>query len=78
MFAATSGKSTQMLTGALPAHLVDKTCQVTLIDRRTGRAHRVQGYPVMRFTTDPHAAARDLLLGRDANLWEARIEPLAP
>ena len=45
-------------------------------DRRTGRAHRVGGRPVVVFTSDPQAAVIELLSGRDARLWEARIEPL--
>ncbi|GLS86959.1 hypothetical protein GCM10010873_19330 [Cypionkella aquatica] len=50
--------------------------QVSLIDRRTGRAHRVAGSPLVRFTRDPQSAVQELLDGRDARLWEARIEPL--
>lgn len=50
--------------------------QVSLIDRRTGRAHRVSGSPLVRFTRDPQSAVQELLDGRDSRLWEARIEPL--
>ena len=52
--------------------------QVSLIDRRTGRAHRVSGRPVTRFTRDPQSATVELLAGRDPHLWETRVEPLDP
>ncbi|MFC3179532.1 hypothetical protein [Cypionkella sinensis] len=52
--------------------------QVSLIDRRTGRAHRVSGSPLVRFTRDPQSAVQELLHGRDTRLWEARVEPLDP
>ncbi|MDB5659489.1 MAG: hypothetical protein JWS10_2104 [Cypionkella sp.] len=50
--------------------------QVSLIDRRTGRAHRISGSPLVRFTRDPQSAVRELLDGRDVRLWETRVEPL--
>lgn len=55
-----------------------RACQVSLIDRRTGRAHRVGGQPIVLFTRDPQAAVNEILAGRDARLWEARVEPLDP
>lgn len=51
-------------------------CIVTLIDRRTGLAHRGNGSPLTLYTLHPEAAATDLLAGRDAAVWEARIERL--
>lgn len=52
------------------------TCAVRLIDRRTGQTHRVNGSPLVIFTRNPSEAVADLLEGRDATVWEARIEPL--
>lgn len=78
MFAAHSQQTSSAWAGAMPASLMSGACQVTLIDRRTGRAHRVSGNPVVRFTNDPRGAAQDLLAGRDARFWEARIEQLNP
>jgi hypothetical protein len=52
------------------------TCAVRLIDRRTGLTHRVNGSPLVIFTRNPADAAADLLEGRDASVWEARVEAL--
>ena len=53
------------------------TCAVRLIDRRTGLTHRVNGSPLVVFTrSNPSEAVADLLEGRDAAVWEARVEPL--
>lgn len=52
------------------------TCAVWLIDRRTGQTHRVNGSPLVIFTRNPAAAVADLLEGRDAAMWEARVEPI--
>lgn len=52
------------------------TCAVRLIDRRTGQTHRINGSPLVIFTRRPDEAAAELLAGRDAAVWEARIEPL--
>lgn len=51
-------------------------CAVTLIDRRTGRPHRVNGAAVVALSRDPDGAAAELMAGRDARLWDARIQPL--
>ena len=51
------------------------TCAVRLIDRRTGLSHRVNGSPLVLFTKTPDLAVAELLSGRDATVWEARIEP---
>lgn len=52
------------------------TCSVSLIDRRTGQAHRVGGAPLTILTQDPQSAVAELLAGRDARLWEVRVQPL--
>lgn len=51
-------------------------CAVTLIDRRTGRPHRVNGAPLTALSRDPDLAATELLAGRDARIWDTRIQPL--
>ena len=48
-------------------------CAVTLIDRRTGRPHRVNGAALVALSRAPRAAAAELLAGRNARLWDARI-----
>jgi hypothetical protein len=52
------------------------TCAVRLIDRRTGLTHRVNGSPLVIFTRNPAEAVADLLEGRDASVWEARVEAI--
>lgn len=52
------------------------TCAVRLIDRRTGQTHRVNGSPLVIFTGNPTEAVADLLDGRDAAVWEARVEAI--
>jgi hypothetical protein len=49
---------------------------VRLIDRRTGLTHRINGSPLVVFTRNPTEAVTELLSGRDASVWEARIEPI--
>ena len=51
-------------------------CAVSLIDRRTGRPHRVNGAPLLVFTRTPDSAAIDLMRGRDPDIWETRIDPI--
>jgi hypothetical protein len=53
-----------------------QTCAVRLIDRRTGQTHRINGSPLVMFTKAPEEAVAELLAGRDASVWEARIEPV--
>jgi hypothetical protein len=53
-----------------------QACAVRLVDRRTGRTHRVNGSPLVLFTKNPNEAVAELLAGRDARVWEARIEPI--
>lgn len=49
---------------------------VRLIDRRTGRAHRINGTPLILYTRNPAEAAAELLQGRDPRHWEARVDPI--
>ncbi len=49
---------------------------VQLIDRRTGRVHRVNGSPLILLTRRPDDAVAELLDGRDATVWETRIDPI--
>jgi hypothetical protein len=60
---------------AMPAPL-SQACAVRLIDRRTGQTHRVNGSPLVLFTKSPDEAVAELLSGRDAAVWEARVEPI--
>lgn len=62
---------------AHPASL-SQACAVRLIDRRTGQTHRINGSPLVLFTRSPAEAVAELLSGRDATLWEARVEPIGP
>lgn len=49
-------------------------CAVSLIDRRTGSALRVNGRPLFIMTSDPDGAARHLLDGRDPKIWQVRTD----
>ncbi len=51
-----------------------QACAVRLIDRRTGQTHRINGSPLVLFTRNPTEAIAELLRGRDASVWEARVE----
>jgi hypothetical protein len=53
-----------------------QACAVRLVDRRNGRTHRVNGSPLVLFTRNPAEAVAELLSGRDASVWEARVEPI--
>ncbi|MCB6179964.1 hypothetical protein LHP98_17735 [Rhodobacter sp. Har01] len=55
---------------------LSQTFAVRLVDRRTGKTHRINGSPLTLFTRAPEEAARELLQNRDAAVWEARVEPL--
>ncbi len=55
---------------------LSQACAVRLVDRRTGQTHRVNGSPLVLFTRSPDEAVAELLHGRDATVWEARIEPI--
>ena len=56
---------------------LSQVCAIRLIDRRTGQTHRINGSPLVLFTRNPIEAIAELLSGRDASLWEARVEPIA-
>ncbi len=70
------------MTAAFPRRLTGQTaiphptCAVRLVDRRTGLTHRVNGSPLVLFTRNPAEAVAELLSGRDARIWEARIETI--
>lgn len=51
-------------------------CAVSLIDRRTGRPHRINGRPLVLFTRQPEDAAAELLEGRDAAVWAVQVEAI--
>ena len=53
-------------------------CVVTLVDRRTGAALRVNGARVVVYTRAPEIAAEELLSGRDPARWDVRVQPLDP
>lgn len=53
-----------------------RACAVSLIDRRTGRPHRINGRPLVLFTRKPEEAAAELLEGRDAAVWDVQIEAI--
>jgi hypothetical protein len=59
-----------------PNQTLRQACAVRLVDRRTGLTHRVNGSPLVLFTRNPVEAIAELLSGRDASVWEARVEPL--
>ncbi len=53
-----------------------RTCAVQLFDRRTGRAHRINGTPLVIYTRNPSLGVEELLEGRDPTNWEARIHEI--
>ncbi len=53
-------------------------CAVSLVDRRTGATHRINGRPLTLLTRNPRDAVEELLAGRDTRVWEARVEVLGP
>lgn len=55
---------------------LSQACAVRLIDRRTGRPHRINGSPLVLFTKCPTVAVAELLSGRDPSVWEARVEQI--
>jgi hypothetical protein len=67
-------RADQALTGMTKP--LRQACAVRLVDRRTGLTHRVNGSPLVLFTRSPAEAVAELLAGRDAKVWEARIEPI--
>jgi hypothetical protein len=65
-------------SGMKPGHDNRRTCAVRLIDRRTGQPHKINGTALTIYTRAPDEAAADLLSGRDAAVWEIRIDTLDP
>ncbi|HEY0213286.1 MAG TPA: hypothetical protein VGC40_06835 [Paenirhodobacter sp.] len=53
-----------------------QTYAVSLIDRRTGSLHRVNGTAQSVLTGDPQAVATEFLRNRDKSLWDVRIDPM--
>ena len=51
-----------------------RNCAVWLIDRRTGATHRVNGRPFVVFTRRPDLAIAEMMEGRDARVWDTRVE----
>jgi hypothetical protein len=56
---------------------MSQTYAVSLIDRRTGSLHRVNGMAQSVLTRDPQAVAAEFLRDRDKSLWDIRIDALA-
>lgn len=63
-------------TGLPATAPLSRACAVRLVDRRTGQTHRINGSPLVLFTRTPDVAVAELLAGRDAAVWEARVEPI--
>ena len=51
-------------------------CAVRLIDRATGRVHRIGGCPMVIFSRDPDQVEADLLRNRAPRQWDVRVETL--
>lgn len=49
---------------------------VQLVDRLTGKPHRIGDVPVAILTQQPDAAATELMRNRDATRWTVRAEPV--
>lgn len=49
---------------------------VSLIDRRTGRPHRISDIPLRLITCEPFEAAQDLMRDRDPARWDTAIHRL--
>lgn len=49
---------------------------VSLIDRRTGKPHRISEIPLRLITCEPFRTARDLMRDRDPALWGTAIHRL--
>ncbi len=73
-----SARDTTVTAQRMPMPAMARTCAVQLIDRRTGAAHRINGTPLVIYTRRPDEAVAELLRGRDARIWEARVEALEP
>jgi hypothetical protein len=62
----------------IPDMIPGSVCAVTLVDRRTGAALRVNGSRLVIYTRASEIAARELLDGRDPAVWDLRVQPLDP
>ena len=49
---------------------------VSLIDRRTGRAHRISEIPLRLITCEPFDAAQELMRNRDPERWDTFVQRL--
>ncbi len=61
-----------------PDVIAGSVCAVTLVNRQTGDALRVNGSRVIVYTRAPGIAAEELLSGRDPGRWDVRVQPLDP
>lgn len=50
---------------------------VSLIDRRTGKPHRISDIPLRLMTCEPFATAQELMRNRDPAIWDTSIERLS-
>ncbi|WP_431300707.1 hypothetical protein [Tabrizicola sp. BL-A-41-H6] len=76
MTAAASAHDAPKVAARPPVLKTPESWLVRLMDRRTGQTHRVNGSPLVIVSTTPEAAVADLMQGREASVWEARVEPL--
>lgn len=49
---------------------------VSLIDRRTGKPHRISDIPLRLMTCEPFDTAQELMRNRDPAIWDTFIERL--
>lgn len=68
--------ATRSVTGAAAAMPSGPVFAVRLIDRRTGRPHRVNGAALTLFSRAPQEAVSELMEGRDPAIWLARVDAL--
>lgn len=64
------------IRASVPQMIPGTLCSVTLIDRRTGAAHRVGGRKLTVFTRNPVLAVDELMTGRDPSAWDVQVLPL--
>jgi hypothetical protein len=68
---------TRLATGPVaPAVHPQTTYAIQLIDRRTGAIHRINGAPLVVYSSDPDVASFDLMQDRDPTIWSIRAEAL--
>ncbi|WP_104490925.1 MULTISPECIES: hypothetical protein [Paracoccus] len=61
---------TRRITPAPPRYAV------SLIDRRTGKPHRISDIPLRLITCEPFETARELMRDRDPARWDTAIDRL--